>query len=1174
VSFIHRGIIRSNPVGKNKVASRRACPIFARVGAVCVLLAVLVPARAQYQRWYDLSEQAEKLNEQGNYAAALPIEQQALQVAQSTWGPTERHVALSANFLGVLEMYLEKFSDAESHLNQALAIDTKNEGADGKDTATDLANLGELYQQRGNYPAAEKAMQQAMAIHEKQLGDGNENVATDANNLALVYLRETKYPDAEAMYKKAVAIDQKLGKEDDLATALGGLGTLYDNLDKYADAEQVFNQALAANLKALGPQHPLIGLSLEHLADAYSGEGKFTDAEQTYAKAMASEEKSTSPDQSTIALIEEDTAELLRDEGKYPQAESLLLQALQNRAKALGPNHPDVAGVLTDLGRLYEHEFRYSDSERAFKQALAIDLKSLGEQNLQTLATVIDLANLYASHGQASQAEPLFAGAVPMYVKILGDSSKEVGDAFSDAGQLMLTEKKFDGAGKMFNSAGQIYQKVEGPQGLDVAKCLDLLGSTAEDLGKHDDAESLHKRAMAIFEKVNGPESPTLTPALEGLGRIYKNEHRYAEAEPMYQRQLKIDQAHLSPNDPALRNDEEDLAALYFAWDKPSQAAPYFQAELGKLIDEFRANAATMSERDRILYFSTQQLALPIFFSFAAKYHDQIPELSGQMYDALLEQKGLIAASAAAMRAAVVASGDPQAVQMLDKLTSDRAQVAALVENKVGDPANYRVQLDQVATEANTLEQELMKRSAKLSQQKAQNAATWRDVQKALKPGESAVELTKFPNHNGLDLTGDFLYVALVVTPDCKEPILVNLGTTKDLETGPMLAYRDDVGQTRGFEAEPAPAAQQGAVTNTSAAYAAFWKPLEPALGASKRVYVSPDGVLNTIPMGLMADSDGKLLMEKVQLRIVNSTKDLLLPAHVAQTKSALVVGNPKFDLTADQQKAAMAELRGGAAGAGAQRPSQAAGQNAAPVTQISNAGAAQFASRGGDLKGGDLNPLPGTQVEVETVDKLLKSAGWQASEYTNDLALKDAVTEAHAPRVVHIATHGFFLSDEELTATAEERGEKANVNEDPMLRSGLFFAGADRVRQGAAPEAGVDDGVLTAFEASQLNLEGTELVVLSACETGLGKQLNSDGVFGLRRGLQEAGADAVMMSMWSVPDKETQELMALFYQKWLGGMEKPEALRQAQLEEREAVRKRYGKDLPFYWGAFVLIGK
>lgn len=225
-------------------------------------------------------------------------------------------------------------------------------------------------------------------------------------------------------------------------------------------------------------------------------------------------------------------------------------------------------------------------------------------------------------------------------------------------------------------------------------------------------------------------------------------------------------------------------------------------------------------------------------------------------------------------------------------------------------------------------------------------------------------------------------------------------------------------------------------------------------------------------------------------------------------------------------------------------------------------------------MKGGDLDPLPGTQVEVDTVDKLLKTASWQANEYTGVLALKDAVTQAHAPRVVHIATHGFFLSDEELKASAEAQGKTANVNEDPMLRAGLFFAGADRVRQGAPQEAGVDDGVLTAYEASQLNLQGTELVILSACETGLGKDFNIDGIFGLRRGLQEAGADAVMMSMWSVPDKETQELMSLFYEKWLGGMEKPEALRQAQLVERETVRKRYGKDLPFYWGAFVLIGR
>ena len=152
--------------------------------------------------------------------------------------------------------------------------------------------------------------------------------------------------------------------------------------------------------------------------------------------------------------------------------------------------------------------------------------------------------------------------------------------------------------------------------------------------------------------------------------------------------------------------------------------------------------------------------------------------------------------------------------------------------------------------------------------------------------------------------------------------------------------------------------------------------------------------------------------------------------------------------------------------------------------------------------------------------------------------------------------------------------GDQPSGLEDPMLRSGLYFAGADRARAGQPTPEDLDDGVLTAYEATSLNLQGTELVVLSACNTGQGDVHNGEGVFGLRRALQEAGAQAVMMSLWSVPDKETQELMTVFYGKWLSGVEKHEALRQAQLEMRDRVKQRYGRDLPYYWGAFVLVGR
>lgn len=851
-------------------------------------------------------------------------------------------------------------------------------------------------------------------------------------------------------------------------------------------------------------------------------------------------------------------------------AEALpLAQEMARVAQATWGAKDSRTGLSLDLlGKVETELGRFGDAQTNLQQALAIDTNSLGPTNIQTASAMVDLGKLYGTIGQWGAAGQLLHNALPVYLQTYGNADVRVADVVFYASEVLLAERQYQQAMNGYTMAATVYQRAKGDSNIGVALCLNRLGSIAEDGLRHDVAESLDKRALEIAEKALGPNSMTLTDYLEGLARVYKNEQKFADAEPLYQRSLKILQAGLKPNDPDLRDLEADLAALYYVWGKPSLAMPYFQAYLGNLMDEFRANAATMSERDRLIYLAQQFNAFPLFFSFVLKFHDQKPELAGQMYDALLEQKGMIAESAASMRAAVLASGDPQAGSMLDKLANEKAQLAALVESMGSDQATHAQQVAQLQQESNALEQALLKRSAAMSQQKTLNAATWHDVQKALKPGEAAVEVTRFPFHTGFANTPQQIYVALVVTPESKEPEFVLLGDAKDLEAAPMAAYRADVGLSRGLSAveEPPAAGEANGAPNTNAAYRAFWKPLEPALRGAKRVYFASAGVLNTIPIGLMADSDGRLVMEKVQLRVVNSTRDLLRTARIAQAREAVLVGNPQFDLTAAQQRSARAELTRGIAESSA-RPAAALGQ--AP-----GADQTKMASRGGDLRGGDLAPLPGTQVEIDAVGKLLKSSGWKPTEYTGNLALKDAVTRSRGPRVMHIATHGFFLSDSELQASASAQGQTANLNEDPMLRAGLFFAGADRVRAGAAPEADVDDGVLTAFEASQLNLEGTELVVLSACETGLGKELNTDGVFGLRRGLQEAGADAVLMSMWSVPDQETQELMALFYQKWLGGLEKPEALRQAQLSEREIVRKRYGRDLPYYWGAFVLVGR
>ncbi len=201
----------------------------------------------------------------------------------------------------------------------------------------------------------------------------------------------------------------------------------------------------------------------------------------------------------------------------------------------------------------------------------------------------------------------------------------------------------------------------------------------------------------------------------------------------------------------------------------------------------------------------------------------------------------------------------------------------------------------------------------------------------------------------------------------------------------------------------------------------------------------------------------------------------------------------------------------------------------------------------------------------MKSVAEQLSNAGWKVQTFTGPEALEETVKEVTGPRVLHIATHGFFEADQ--ASAGSQRGL-----EDTMLRSGLYFAGANRVLTGGHPAPDLDDGVLTAYEATGLALQGTELVVLSACETGLGESSNGEGVFGLRRALQEAGAQTVLMSMWKVPDNETRQLMTAFYTKWLAGKDKPTALREAQLELRQDVMRRWQEDRPHDWAAFVLV--
>ena len=375
-------------------------------------------------------------------------------------------------------------------------------------------------------------------------------------------------------------------------------------------------------------------------------------------------------------------------------------------------------------------------------------------------------------------------------------------------------------------------------------------------------------------------------------------------------------------------------------------------------------------------------------------------------------------------------------------------------------------------------------------------------------------------------------------------PALILLGDARKLQAGPLREYREWVDFS-------------GAAPG-KAFYNAFWKPLEAALAGVKRIYLSPDGILNQVSFGIVPTDDGRLLMEKYDIRTVSSTRDLLRERSGARNNLAVLIGNPQFDLSESEQRGVIERLQ--------------KTEESKPLVAWSGSGL-----RSREERAGRLSPLPATKVEVESVRDLLEQHQWKVETYTEENALAETVKRVKSPRVLHLATHGFFLPDQQRArgdALQQVASGAENQGENPMLRSGLYFAGANRTLSRAAPVPDLEDGILTAYEATGLNLHCTELVVLSACETGLGQIQNGEGVFGLRRALQEAGAEAVLMALWKVPDQETQELMTLFYRNWLAGQEKHEALQAAQFEMRRKVQERYGKDLPFLWGGFLLVGR
>ena len=400
-------------------------------------------------------------------------------------------------------------------------------------------------------------------------------------------------------------------------------------------------------------------------------------------------------------------------------------------------------------------------------------------------------------------------------------------------------------------------------------------------------------------------------------------------------------------------------------------------------------------------------------------------------------------------------------------------------------------------------------------------------MQAKLKPGEAAVEVLRFrtytPDEGGYFI-GRINYMALILTPETKTGPHVFQWTLGGQMEGRMLSFYRN---TTKFQMPD------------SLTYNLYWKPLRDELKGVTKVYFSPDGVFNQInPNTLFNPKTNKYLVDELLLELKTNTRDILEEPKQRKSKSgAYLFGFPDYQTLGYDEAEQEAK---------AERSTRA-------LNRSLRSGLLR-----GFLRGDGIPPLPATKIEVENIANEFKTYGNTSTTLLAKQANEGEMKKIKSPPILHIATHGFFLDDGELSITS---AEQSRFLDNPLFLSGLILASANT-------DQGNEDGILTAYEAMNMSLEDTELVVLSACETGLGTVKNGEGVFGLQRAFLVAGAKTVIMSLWSVDDQATQMLMNNFYTNWLKGMDKHEAFLLAQQD----LRKKYAE--PYYWVAFIMIGE
>ena len=1133
------------------------------------------------EAYAQMSAEAQGAMEVGDFESAVAAQEGAMQLAQEMFGPEHWLTAASMRDLGFIYRQLGMGDEADAYYNEAVALASVILSEEHPQTLEIYGLIAELFSANG-------ALDEAQAIGDLVIGGLSESLGLAHEKTIDARLNQVFMLEFSGLYDEASAaladtctrVEENYGawhpttlecllSQANLAVTMGDLAeaaALYDlSLSRMGQSLPAIN-AKALNALSIRAdiyreegqyqmaRHLLSGViqtalqigetgasytAKSYLGRVFNNEGKLENARKLTEEVLDFGLSNWLDRPLDIYNTMLELGAIYQRQGKSAEAEATYEEALQGLNDLVGDQHPSTLVALNNLGQVYEEIGLYDKAEPILKRALDNLESTLGPENPQSSRARNNLALLFESQGNFREAEPLYIRSIEILSRTRGDDYTDTIAVRNNLAFLYMMMEDYDRSAEMFERVQEQWMVLFGEEHQATLKAMNNLGRVYHKLERLTEAEHLILRAGEVRRSVLGAEHPDVVRSMIDLGSVYLDQKRLPEADKLLTEALSLAEKILGEQHPYTFEALNSLARV-------KEAQNQLQAAVEIRETGFARRSVFL---DRMLWVTGEnaregyiRLHRPEFSEYLALLTRlQSGDNGKRAIAASLQRKGLLLKVASEIQQISKMSTDPELKKVSEELESARKKLAAMTLSgpTAETQGRHVLVLYELEQKVNELQGELGRASVRYRSSIAQvsvdrlasvipEAHALVDFLTYEEGGESKILAGIAINEGGV------VRYELVQYPD--------RGAVDDA----IIEYRTIIQDDEADEDELLEVGQ--------IAYERVWQPIQDVIGDTEYVYLIPDGTLNILPFSALVTPDEEYLIQTHDLHVLTSGRDLLPNEYRLAQGDFVILAGPDYNSDEVVSKEVLDAAQG----------------RRSAALQLGIRGA------GGGLRGLNFAPLPGAEKEGRIIISQVRAINAPNKVFFGADAQEGVLSNMQrAPEILHLATHGFFLkADDTLRKRLLklQRGGEVHVpppGDNPLLRAGLAFAGINTNAQFLGDIDTINDGVLTALEVLDLNLSGTKLVVLSACETGIGEIHEGEGVYGLRRSFQEAGVAEVVSSLWAVSDEGTQALMTNFYGRILAGVPARDALRETQLELMDSPEWGY----PYIWSAFMMVG-